>query len=251
MTIVNGPVPGMSKSIVSTPAPVSALTWLIAQRSEPGLPSSRVSVTVKVESIVRASSSCTTRSASPAAGDVDPASRVRAARNPQSPVCWNRGRGSHPIVVSPSIVDRSGCWRRIRNPDTCDTEPGVGLRQAFDPVRCTTRNSILRFCCERTPFRVLNVLMYSITFWRRRNQEVLRVKASHGDRRTTARDLALATKLVMMAPGHFEASARRRPPQPGRSVLMHASTYFPASGLRLMSRRSGTSPKRRTTSGRR
>src|SRR5947209_6930938 len=56
--IVKGPVPLMSKSIVSVFFPLPAFTRLIAHLSDPCLPSSRVLVTVKVESKTRSSSRC-------------------------------------------------------------------------------------------------------------------------------------------------------------------------------------------------
>ena len=92
--IKNGPVPGILKSIVSTPVPVSELTWPMAHRSEPVLVSSRVSVTVKVESIIRGSSSCTAQILRLAVRGVDPLASFRAA-NPKTR--WTRNEAEVPV----------------------------------------------------------------------------------------------------------------------------------------------------------
>ncbi len=78
-------------------------------------------------------------------------------------------------------------------------------RQAADPVRCTTWSPILRFCCERTPFHTDNVLTYSKAARRRRNQEVLGKKTSHGARRTTAGDAETQTEFGDDRAGSFRS----------------------------------------------
>ena len=99
---VKGPVPLILKSIVSIFLPFPVFTCLIAHLSDPPLPSSRVFVTVKVESKTRSSSRCRCEMQG-----------VRLFRSLESPdLCERAGKGEEVSSGSPTSLNAPNNNRR-------------------------------------------------------------------------------------------------------------------------------------------